>query len=137
MAAPFLPLLSSCSRSSVADDRVRLLALRCLEAFLKWTALGPSLAKYAKRLGKSLLQLLTWASRRGVGLGNSDLVQGCFRGLTTLLQYDPPPSSSSSLSSSFVSCNFLRLQKNDFKKTAYGIVCFLHFFAADIVAVKK
>jgi hypothetical protein len=98
MAEPFLPLLNHCARAAVSDDRVRLLALKCLGLLLKWPLSG--ISKYARRLGKGLLKLLTWASGSGSGEGSgsssagvvasrSELVQGCFKGLTTLLYFDP------------------------------------------------
>ena len=91
MVEPFFTVLNKCSRQSVASDAVRLLSLKCLGLLLKW---GPLLAHsfmhtHARRLGKSLLKLLTWASGRGLGLGTHELVQGCFRSLTTLLHYEP------------------------------------------------
>jgi len=88
MAEPFLPLLGKCSRASVASDSVRLLSLRCLGLLLKWPL--QALAKHSRRLGQGLLKLLTWASGRGLSLGGgSELVQGCFKGLTTLLSFEP------------------------------------------------
>ena len=98
MAEPFLPLLNHCARAAVSDDRVRLLALKCLGLLLKWPLSG--ISKYARRLGKGLLKLLTWASggggngdsgssSAGVVASRSELVQGCFKGLTTLLYFDP------------------------------------------------
>ena len=77
MAEPFLPLLHGCARARVADDRL----LKCLGLLLKWPLQG--LAKYARRVGKGLLKLLTWASRcrgGGRGGGGANRVQGCLKG---------------------------------------------------------
>jgi hypothetical protein len=98
MAEPFLPLLNGCARAAVADDRVRLLALKCLGLLLKWPLAG--MAKYARRLGKGLLKLLAWAASSssgssgsggatGLAASRSELVQGCLKGLATLLYFDP------------------------------------------------
>ena len=89
MAEPFLPLLHGCARARVADDRL----LKCLGLLLKWPLQG--LAKYARRVGKGLLKLLTWASgsggsgAAGAAAAQSELVQGCLKGLATLLYFDP------------------------------------------------
>lgn len=87
MAEPYLSLLHGCARGSVANDQVRLLALQCLCMLLSWPL--EALPKYSIKLGKGLLKLLTWANSRNMGLGDHELVQGCFKGLTTLLHYEP------------------------------------------------
>ena len=80
MAEPFLPLLHGCARARVADDRL----LKCLGLLLKWPLQG--LAKYARRVGKGLLKLLTWASGsrgsggRGAAAAQNELVQSCLKG---------------------------------------------------------
>ena len=55
--------------------KIRLLALKCLGFLLKFPLDSAALGRQAQRLGKGLLKLLVWASSKGVGLGEHELVQ--------------------------------------------------------------
>ena len=90
MAEPFLPLLHGCARARVADDRL----LKCLGLLLKWPLQG--LAKYARRVGKSLLKLLNLGEReqgqRRAGRGGGAKRAGAElpqRGSPRCLYFDP------------------------------------------------
>ena len=81
MAAPFLPLLGQCLRLSQNSDIV-LLATRCICALLSW-GLEVS-ASYSRAVGKRMLSMMY---RGGAALcTDSDLVQTCIKGLTSLFR---------------------------------------------------